>query len=119
VLWEERDGPAVFERRVCHGKSSEILRVFIGVVKSKNGGGLFCGADRMTLAYTDARAQNRPKTEILRISGGIPDICEFRPIAFQDENASEKTPPRERRARQTPQSRTLQNFGQDFTTEPL
>ncbi len=73
----------------------------------------------MTLAYTEARTQNRPKTEILRISGGIPDICEFRPIAFQDENASEKTPPRERRARQTPQSRTLQNFGQDFTTEPL
>jgi hypothetical protein len=90
-----------------------------GVVKSKNGGGLFCGADRMTLAYTIARTQDRPKTEILRISVGIPDFCEFRPIAFEGEYASGKRPPRERRARQTPQSRTLQNFGQDFTTEPL
>ena len=39
----------------------------------------------MTLAYTDARTQNRPKTEILRISVGIPDLCEFRPIAFEGE----------------------------------
>ena len=73
----------------------------------------------MTLAYTIARTQDKPKTEILRISVGIPDFCEFRPIAFEGEYASGKRPPRERRARQTPQSRTLQNFGQDFTTEPL
>jgi len=69
------------------------------------------------LAYTNARTQTGQKTEILRISGGIPDICEFRPIAFEDENASEKTPPRERRARQNPHSRTLQNFGHGFTTQ--
>ena len=40
---------------------------------------------RMTLAYTIARTQDRPKTEILRISVGIPDLCEFRPIAFEGE----------------------------------
>jgi len=39
----------------------------------------------MTLAYTIARTQDRPKTEILRISVGIPDLCEFRPIAFEGE----------------------------------
>ena len=38
-----------------------------------------------------------PRKRILRISVGIPDICEFRAIAFACECAGEKGPTRERR----------------------
>ena len=53
----------------------------------------------------------------MRISVGIPDICEFRAIVFSCECAGEKGPTRERRASQKPKSLTLQKFCPDFTTD--
>ena len=55
----------------------------------------------------------------MRISVGIPDICEFRAIVFTCECAGEKGPTRERRASQKPKSLTLQKFCPDFTTDLL
>ena len=67
--------------------------------------------------YTDARTPRGQESEILRISVGIPDICEFRAIAFACECAGEKGPTRERRASQKPKSLTFQKFRPDFTTD--
>ena len=67
--------------------------------------------------YTDARTPRGQESEILRISVGIPDICEFRAIAFACECAGEKGPTRERGASQKPKSLTFQKFRPDFTTD--
>ena len=67
--------------------------------------------------YTDARTPRGQESEILRISVGIPDICEFRAIAFACECAGEKGPTRERGASQKPTSLTFQKFRPDFTTD--
>ena len=56
----------------------------------------------------------RRRREILRISVGIPDICEFRAIAFARgrKGADPRAPRRQKR-----KSLTLQKFRPDFTTD--
>jgi len=55
-----------------------------------------------------------PRKRILRISVGIPDICEFRAIAFARgrKGADPRAPRRQKR-----KSLTLQKFRPDFTTD--
>ena len=73
--------------------------LYIGGESSRQSFRIFCGGAR------------------LRISVGIPDICEFRAIVFTCQCAGEKGPTREHRASQKPKSLTLQKFCPDFTTD--